>query len=444
MKRAGILGLFVLICLLVLVGYAAISTKDFVERYVRGASGTVVTGAVGATIESIKNLYTSFQQTMDIVMNPWKYMYEVEEAKPSDEVIREQYGVFISPLSQLSYAIFKCKNKDCNDVIIPSVYLISYINYNFPKKRKIEFSCNISTTYDECFSKKSCKVSKKVIEGKEGVLAQQINITLEFNKDLAECHDCPTFSDLETCIEKPVIFKDYGFRVTVTLKANFSVEANTTFRSLITTDTILAEAISRKKSIYDILGIDSTKYDIAYYTGLLGFPHVDVSRLGKKHNYPIILFGDDIESYDVLLFGVQLNNIKSINDLKLYIFTSSGIDLGYLNLEDGKCKDKYRYEVVFEGSDVLFSINCTEKYTKMYDSTKGEEHICYINITREFMNMYKKNYGDTLKFIIPICLKEKGTFIGDYGELLVQAHINYTYETFVSSEVSYIPFDIEI
>jgi len=364
-------------------------------------------------------------------------MYEVEEAKPSDDVIREQYGVSIGPLSPLSYAIFKCKNKTCSDVEVSDVYLVSYINYNFLDKRKIEFSCDISTTYDECFSK-FCELSKKTVEGKKGILAQQIKIILKFNKDIPTCHDCPSFSDPNDCIKKPVIFRDYGFRVTVTLKATFDVEANTTFRSLITTDTVLAEAISRKKSIYDILDIDSTKYDVAYYTGLLGYPHVDISRLGKKYNYPIILFGENIESYDVLLFGVRgLDNIKSINDLKIYIYTSRGIDLGYLNLKDGKCDNRYQYEVKFDNSEILFSIDCSS-------GPEGEKHICYIKISKEFLDMYKKNYGNTLKFLIPICLKEKETFVGDYGELLVQAYINYTYGISISSEIPYIPFDAKI
>jgi len=437
MKRASILGLFVLISLLVIIGYVAINTR-IIEKYIKGTPGRVIIEPVSITIESIRELYTTFQQTIDMVMNPWKYMYEVEEAKPSDDVIREQYGVSIGPLSQLSYAVFKCKDITCSDVTIPNVYLISYINYNFLDKRKIEFSCDISTTYDECFSK-SCELSKKTVEGKRGIIVQQVKVSLKFNKNNPKCHDCSS-SDPNECIKKPVIFKDYGFRTMVTLKANFNVEANTTFRALVTTDTILTEAISRKKSIYDILNIDPAKYDVAYYTGLLGFPHVDISRLGKKHNYPIILFGENTESYDVLLFGVrELENIKSINDLKLQIYVSAGIDLGCLSL-DGECKNNCQYNIEFDSSETLLSIRCIEQRS----SPEGEEHLCHITITKEFLDIYRRIYGDTLKFMIPICLKKKETFVGDYGELLVQAYINYTYETAVSYEIPYTSFDAKI
>ncbi|HIP66712.1 MAG TPA: hypothetical protein EYH09_01120 [Candidatus Nanopusillus sp.] len=321
------------------------------------------------------------------------------------------------------------------------MYLISYIRYNFPEWKRIRFSCNVSTTYDECFSVRHCNISKKEIKGVKGILAQQIKVTLEFNKNIPICHDCSITTNPKECINEPVRFKDYGFRAEVTLKANFNVEANTTFRSLVTTDTVLSEAISRKKSIYNVLNIDSTKYDVAYYTGLLDFPHVSISRLGRNYNYPIILFGENTESYDVLLFGIrELDNIKSINNLKVYIFTSEGIDLNYLNLENGKCENNYRYEFKIDDSKTLFSINCREQSSNL----EGEKHYCDVKITKKFVDNYRRRDGDPLKFIIPICLRKKETFIGDYGELLVRAYINYTYEVSASSEIPYTPFYTEI
>jgi hypothetical protein len=430
MKKASvgvlILGFLIIVGILLLVGGIS-KTIELVQKFVRSAQGGVVSKSVKKSIESARKLYTNFQTAWDMAMNPWKYTYSANPAKPAEEVLKEHYGFEIKGLSLLaSSPYFTCKDINCSDISIPTIYLTTPIYYNFLEPTTVTLHCEANTTYDDknCFTKDISVSPSLFSSAKKGYSYVRCSIGLTFNKDNVECHQCDIdvlITNKTKCLQSPIIFKDSGFRVDVKLEADFSTTAETTYRALIIPETTFAEALSQNKDVYTLLKIDKSNYESGYYYGLLGYPKIDIAR--KTYNdyrYPIILFGTNW-SYEILIFQLRdLEHLVKIDKCEISLIKPDDIDIEYIDpTSPSGCSPTYQYKMTVStpsGIVDLFKISC------------GSDNKCTVEVDDAYLKKLAEDSKD-LVFTLPICIRAKSSFVGDYADLIIKAKISYEYKT---------------
>ena len=441
MKKKSSLGTIILLIVIILltfgifIGFGIVSQK--VSTFFRGAQGGPISKTVQTTVQSVKQIYSNFQRAWDMALNPWKYTYTANPAKPSEEVLKENYGFKIEQMVSVSpIPYFTCKNSNCSDVDIPEIIVLAPVYYHFLQPTNVLFNCSVQTSYDDvgCFKKEIFLYPQHLNLVKRGYVNTRCTVKLTYNKNNIRCHSC-VFSllnkviNISECLNKPVVFKGEGFRVNVLLSATFTTTSQTTYKTLIIPESTFIESLVRKKNVYSMLRLSQADYDTGYYYGLLGYPEVDIGRLVyNEYGYPIILFGNNW-SYDVYIFEIRdLNNIKKIKSFVIKFLVPPGVDFKFLNINSNTpgalCTENMNYKITLSANN--------KKITPFSISCSGDE--CKITVGKSYIyNLIES--GRDLKVNIPICIKSS-SFKGDYEDLIVIANVTYVYNSVVETPYS--------
>lgn len=410
--KKGIIGIILIVVILGIIIFLLISNIghifDVINKWLASPTGGRVENVVSSTMEGLKELYQSFSRVMDIILYPEKVIY-YEEAKPTEETVTYRYGI---ELETSPPPFLLIQNQDQDKAIIMSYPVLFQFKYSIPfdKELIINFTCYYKPSYNKlCFigfyDQKDLLTSSFFGSGFR-MLACQIP-KMEINLSMEKCSG----------------IVESGFYLDVSLIANIqNIETKSIYRFLVVNEKIVRDSLIKNINIYKYLGLDSSKYDTAYYTGLLDFPKIDIVRAGKIYEYPIVLF--DNVSYDIIIVILRpIENIDLVENISINLDYPHSLNISYLDPVSGECKN---------------TLNLDFGY---YNLICDEDKRCIVNISdlTSFLK-YKQYYSNRgILVYLPLCISNREGAPFDYAEVIIFAKTIYNYILTKDTRVYYYP-----
>jgi len=197
----------------------------------------------------------------------------------------------------------------------------------------------------------------------------------------------------------------------------------TYYKFLVTDVSLVVRAMKNNKNAYDYLKLNPYEYDKGYFKGFIGFPKVDILRVGVISKYPVIVFNKSEKIQDAIY--ISLSNIE-----EMYNISRIKIDIIYNPNELNITTD---YDV--KSSFYNLTCNNLENGRLSCDITFGyHPGILDENM---YLSIYKQEL-DRIIWFIPINIEVRNSF-SEYSEVFVIANVTYGLQKEVTNSVSYVP-----
>jgi len=206
-----------------------------------------------------------------------------------------------------------------------------------------------------------------------------------------------------------------------------NVTVTTYYKFLVTDVSLVLKAMENNENVYDYLNLNPDDYDHGYFKGFIGFPSLDVLRVGVLSGYPVIVFNKSEEIQDAIY--ISLSDIEEIYNI-------SGIEVDILYNPD-ELSITANYNV----SSYLYNLTCNNP----------ESGVLRCIITFGYYpgvlggNLYLSEYeqeSNRIMWFIPINIEVKNGF-REYADVLVIANATYGLQEEITNSVNYVPIQIQ-
>lgn len=351
------------------------------------------------TVSNINNLfynvYGSLQRTYNILSNPQEYLIQSQvQSTPNNNSVNTYIDLnYISPGT---FTINKNGLMEGSPQLFQ--FSISLPQYSL-QNTKVEFYCYIQAS---CLPQNfSLKTAPESLIISNSLFTREIECLIpNINLNYYNCSYNPTF--------------DFNVGLNATLE---NLKTYTSYNFLIVSSNIYELSYEKGESVYQLLNLDSSKFDINTYSGIQGLPVVYIFRANSASGLPELLFGQNITYDNFIVYISPLQNLQSINNFNItFYYNPNQINFEFLNIGSGSCSSSITYK------SGIYSYLCRVNNGYSY---------CSIKINNDLLYYYQSN-GEEFYIPIPVCIKAGKDFSG-YAEVNILSYMNYNY--FISSNV---------